>query len=160
MPHARNAYLEAQILTATPQKLRLLLIDGAIRFARAAIQSLEEGSDAAASEQISRCRQVVTELMSSLTLKDTVIFEQLTAVYAFLFHALAQAQLRHEPSMLREVVRVLEEERETWQQVCVLLPDSNESAYHPASNSCFDENIHLGIKDEAAARTSSVEFNA
>ena len=31
---AQNAYLEAQANTATPQKLRLMLIDGGLRFAR------------------------------------------------------------------------------------------------------------------------------
>ena len=32
-----NAYLEVQVLTATPQRLRLMLIAGAIRWARQAL---------------------------------------------------------------------------------------------------------------------------
>ena len=37
-----NPYLESQIMTATPQKLRLLLIEGAIRFARQTLELWEK----------------------------------------------------------------------------------------------------------------------
>ena len=37
---AHESYLEAQVMTATPQKLRLMLIEGAIRFARQTLHPL------------------------------------------------------------------------------------------------------------------------
>ena len=43
LPTPRDAYLETQVLTATPQRLRLMLIEGAIRKITAAQAAHEAG---------------------------------------------------------------------------------------------------------------------
>ena len=63
---AREAYIEDQILTATPQKLRLMLIEGAIRFAKRTLLHWENRDNEQALESIIRCRNIVSELLSSI----------------------------------------------------------------------------------------------
>lgn len=121
--NARESYLEAQILTATPQKLRLMLIDGAIRFARQTLRSWAEAKQEEAIVSLVRCRAIVTELLSSIRPDKTPFTQKVTGVYVFLFQALADAQLRRDPRRVEEIIEVLEIDRETWRQVCEQMPD-------------------------------------
>jgi flagellar secretion chaperone FliS len=119
-----DAYLESQVLTATPQKLRLLLIGGAIRFAHAAAQLWKEERDAEALEAVIRCRAIVTELLTVVRRGEFEPAEDVIALYVHLFQELTLAQSRRDAEKLRDVIRVLEEERETWRLVCEQLPEA------------------------------------
>jgi flagellar protein FliS len=121
---AADAYLENQILTATPQKLRLLLIHGAIRFANTALKQWEDGRLEEASEAIIRCRAIVTELFSVVRPEGFSPAEQTVSVYVFLFQELTLAQMDRTPERVRGVLRVLNEERETWTRLCEQLPEA------------------------------------
>ena len=61
-----HTYLESEVLTASPQRLRLMLIDGAIRFARQTLVHWEVDHADAASQTLMRCRAIVTELLASV----------------------------------------------------------------------------------------------
>jgi flagellar protein FliS len=121
---AVDAYLENQVLTATPQKLRLLLINGAIRFAHAALKHREEGRDIEAFEAIVRCRSIVTELFSVVRKDEFAAAGDVVAIYVFLFRELTEAQMHRDSDRLRGVIEVLEEERETWRLLCEQVPDA------------------------------------
>ncbi len=121
--HSHDQYLETQVMTASPQKLRLMLIEGALRFGR---QSLEcwDDNPSEALRLISRTRDIVTELLSGTSgVKDEVGIKS-KEIYMFLFRQIALAQLQVEPEKLREVLEVLEIERETWHQVCEIMPEA------------------------------------
>ncbi len=86
MAHAAHeAYLETQILTATPQKLRLLLLEGAIRFGR---QALECWGDQALLTQrcaaLGRCNDIITELYATIRDEPTPVLRQVREIYRFL----------------------------------------------------------------------------
>jgi flagellar protein FliS len=118
------AYLENQVLTATPQKLRLMLIDGAIRFAHAALRHWEAGRDEEALEAIVRCREIVTELFTVVRPAGFEPASQVVALYVFLFRELTAAQARRDADQVQDVIAVLEEERETWRRLCEQLPEA------------------------------------
>lgn len=116
---ARENYLVTQTLTAPPQKLQLMLIEGAIRAARLARQMWQSGDAAAASEALIRAQEIVSSLMAGL--KPDVapdLVRRVAAVYAFVHRRLIEANLRHDEAKLDDAVRVLQEERKTWQEVC------------------------------------------
>ena len=119
---ARESYLEAQILTATPQKLRLLLIVGALRFARQALRNWEQADNERACDAIARCRGVVSELLASIRPDNSELTQRVTALYLFLFRQLTEAQLRRNGTFVDEVIQILEIEHETWRQVCDQMP--------------------------------------
>ncbi len=115
---ARNTYLETQLMTATPQKLRLMLIDGAIRFANVTLNHWEQGDNDAAFESIVRCRSIVSELLMTIKGEESDLARKVAAIYLFLFQHLTEAQLHRDADKLKKVLTILEEERVTWQEVC------------------------------------------
>jgi flagellar secretion chaperone FliS len=127
---ARSAYLEMQVLTAPPQKLRLMLIDGALRYARQAHEGLTSGEVEGASTALSRARDFVSELLVTIRPEPQLLNQNVQNLYAYVFREIAEAQLLASPERLANAIRVLEEEQVTWQQVCELLghqPPSGET---------------------------------
>ncbi len=125
---AREKYLESQLMMATPQKLRLLLIEGALRFARKTLEQWEAGETEPAFESLLRCRRVVTELLGSIRPEQTAAARKIADVYLYLFRALTEAQMHGDADKLRDVIRVLEIDRDTWQEVCVKMPHAPDPA--------------------------------
>src|SRR5215471_14480479 len=123
LPTARDAYLETQILTATPQRLRLMLIEGAIRKVTAAQVAHDSGDWQAASADLSHCRDIITELIAGIDPEQTPVAKQILSVYMFLYSTLVEAQFGRDASRLADILRVLEEERQTWREVCEKMPD-------------------------------------
>lgn len=119
-----HAYLETQVLTATPQRLRLMLIEGAIRYADQTARFLQDGSDERALESLIRCRDFISELIAGIRPDASSLAKKVLGLYTFLFQALTEAQLSRDAQKLAHVRRVLESERDTWQQLCQQLPDA------------------------------------
>jgi len=115
---ARDAYLTTQVMTATPQKLQLLLIDAAIRSAQLGQRHWAELNEEAACEALGHAQEVVAELLASVASAKTDISRRLASIYMYLNDALTVAQVQHDEQQLADVVRVLMIERETWSQVC------------------------------------------
>ena len=121
--HAHDAYLEAQVLTATPQKLRLLLLDAAIRFAQEALRCWDQGDDPVAAVAVGRCRSVVAELLSGIS-PESELGAQVAELYTYLYRSLIEIQRDRDAAKLQQMVRVLEEDRKTWLQLCEAMPEA------------------------------------
>jgi len=119
----RNSYLESQILTATPQKLRLMLIEAAMGAARHAISLWEEKLDSDANIALMRCRDIVSELWAAVRPDNSELTRNVAGIYMFLFKTLAEAQLYRDHSKVSDAINVLEIERETWRAVCEQMPN-------------------------------------
>jgi len=115
---ARESYLATQVTTATPQKLRLMLVEGAIRFGVRAQSLWNDQQEAEAMEALIRCRQIVAELMAAVKDDGSPLGIKIMALYTFLFRTLTESQLNQDAAKLAEVLNVLQVERETWSQVC------------------------------------------
>ena len=123
---ARNAYLETQISTATPQQLRLMLIEGAIRHARQTADSWREGRAGDALESLIRCRSFITELISGIREGSSPLADNVLGIYMFIFQELTYSQQNQDAARMEGVIQVLEEERTTWQEVCMTLTERPE----------------------------------
>ncbi len=119
----REIYLETQVQTATPQKLRSMLIEGALRFARRTQAQWREAEWDAGLESLIRTRDVIGELMGGIQPDASPLARQVNGLYVYLFSALTEARQTRDQHQLAAVIRVLEEEHETWQQLCQQLPD-------------------------------------
>jgi flagellar protein FliS len=120
----RNSYLESQVLTATPQKLRLMLIEAALRAARQALNSWEEKLDSEANIALIRCREIISELLAAIRPDDSELTRNVSGIYVFLFKTLAEAQLHRDRAKVGEAIKVLEIEQETWRDVCEQMPNA------------------------------------
>lgn len=120
----RNSYLESQVLTATPQKLRLMLIEAALGAARQAISHWDENFDAEANLALIRCREIISELLAAVKPDDSELTRSVTGIYLILFKTLAEAQLHRDRVKVDETINVLEIERETWRDLCERMPNA------------------------------------
>ena len=119
---AREDYLTTEVMTAAPQKLQLMLIQGALRMAEQARQCWRQDDAEGAYEALQKCQRVIIEMLGSLKVDAAPdLVKQVAAVYLFIFRSVITAQLHHDEQMLDEAVSILKIERETWQQVCVKL---------------------------------------
>jgi flagellar protein FliS len=124
MSEFHNAYLETQVTTATPQKLRLMLIEGAIRFAQQTIDCWADGRGEDALSALLRCQSIIAELLGGVREDGTALTRQVIGIYTFLALRLHEAELDSDRLKLEEVIRVLQEERQTWQEVCQHLAEA------------------------------------
>lgn len=121
-PFAGDAYFATQVNTATPQRLRLMLIEGALRQAQAAQAAWQAAQAEQAAEALIRCRDIISELLSGISPGDTPVVRQTLGIYAYLFSAVTEVQQSRDVHQLAGIIRVLNEERQTWQEVCLELP--------------------------------------
>ena len=131
MPSTPEIYLEMQVSTATPQRLRLMLIDGALHQARHTGELWRAGQYAAALESLIRCREIVGELIAAIDKDASSLARQVASVYVLLFSLLTEVQQTRDECQLTAIIRVLEEERETWRQVCEQVPDRLSAPFAP-----------------------------
>lgn len=124
MMQPTDAYLETQVLTASPQRLRLMLLDGSIRFADQTAQFWQEEKLDQGLESLIRCRDIIAELIAGIRPDASPLAQKVLGLYVFLFKALTEAQLSRDRQKLAHVRRVLEAERDTWQQVCRQLAET------------------------------------
>jgi flagellar protein FliS len=122
---SREEYLVTEVMTAPPQKLQLMLIDAALRFAAKAKEQWRAGANVAASDSILRCQEIVTQILGGIRPDaDRAIAGKISAIYGFVFRSLVTAHLRSDAAKLDEAVSVLQVERETWQQLCARLAEA------------------------------------
>ncbi len=121
-----NAYLKTKVLTASPTELRLLLFEGAIKFAEQARVGLENKDHERAYNGISQCQDVLMELINSLNHEiDPVLCNRLSGLYTFMFTRLMEASSEQDVAKVEEVLQLLHFERETWQMLMDKLAREN-----------------------------------
>ena len=121
---AHESYLEAQVMTASPQKLRLMLIEAATAAARRTLDHWDQGEHEPALESLVHCRSIISELLAGVRIQDSELAERVAGIYVFLFQSLTSAQLQQDRQGLVQAIRILEIERETWRQVCEKHPQA------------------------------------
>lgn len=116
---ATESYLVTEVMTATPQKLQLMLIEAAIRAAERAKLHWKAGEVGPGGECLVRSQQIVGEMLSSLDYEaDSSLVKQVAGVYLFIFQSLTEAAFGNNEQKLDDAIRVMNVERETWRQVC------------------------------------------
>ncbi len=110
-----NEYLKTKVMTASPAELRLLLLDGSIRFAEQARIGLVNKDFEQSYLGSTQCRAILTELITSLRPEvDKVLCERLTELYTFMYNEMVTAMSQKDPEGVSKVVDLLVYERETW----------------------------------------------
>ncbi len=124
-----NAYFRTKVLTATPGELRMMLLDGAVKFARQGQEGLTNRDFEAAYNGISRCQAILMELINALDPPhDPELCSRLSSLYTYLYMKLVHASTQRDPAAIDEVLKLLEYERETWRLALERLSGENVSA--------------------------------
>jgi flagellar protein FliS len=118
MHASTDDYLEIQVRTASPEKLHLMVIEGALRYGKQGLEALNQGNFERSFETLSRCRDCVAELLSGIKAEpDAELAEKLRAVFVFVHKQLAAGDLNHDPRPIQDALTVLEVHRDTWREL-------------------------------------------
>jgi flagellar protein FliS len=112
-----QSYKESAVLTATPERLVVMLYDGAHRFLFQAAVAMREGKIEQSNNRLQRAEAIIDELNTTLDMSTGEIAVRLRAIYLFCKRHLMQARLKRSPQMIDEVSRLLETVGDAWRQI-------------------------------------------
>ncbi len=110
-----NAYLANRVMSASPEELRLMLIEGAIKFCRQGRDALLRKDYEGCHTGYTRCREIVLELLNTMRPEvDPAMCQRLSGVYTFMYTQLVESGLTKDAAKADTVIELLEYDRETW----------------------------------------------
>lgn len=116
-----NAYQQYQynsIMSASPERLVLMLFEGAIKFVKLARKAILEKDIAGANNNLTKAQDIIAELNQSLDMSYD-ISENLASIYDFLYRQLVDANVKKDAELLDVVESMLKELKDTWEQAYV-----------------------------------------
>ncbi len=126
-----NPYLKTKIMTASPQELRLMLLDGSLKFCRLARTAIEENNYEASYNHLSRAEKIVLELGTNINPQhQSEMTDKVTALYTYIYRLLVDTNTQRTLEPLDEAITRLEYERETW---ALLMDKLHEEQHGPVA---------------------------
>lgn len=113
---AFNQYRSMQITTASPEKLVVMLYDGAIKNIRIAEEALAEKNYVEANKAFIKAQDIINELASSLDMSQE-ISANLYQLYDFVRRVLIEANIKKSSENLDPVKKILTDLRDAWAEV-------------------------------------------
>ena len=111
-------YRLAQVETASPAQLLVMLYDGAIRFLSQARDKMAAGDIESRHANLMKVQGIIAELLSSLDMKrGGAVAVNLQRVYAYMLRQLVEANLYDRSEPIDNVLVMLRDLRESWVEV-------------------------------------------
>ena len=114
-----DQYRQNDVHTASPEKLMLMLYNGAIKNLRQAERALDDGSIESVNLHVGKTQDIISELMASLDFSQGQIGEQLYQLYDYMHWSLVEANVKKDRTKIILVREMLSDLRMTWQTVCL-----------------------------------------
>ena len=113
-----TAYQDNAVSTQNKGRLVVLLYEGAIKFMKLAIKELEAGNYDTKGQYLNRAQDIINELNAVLDMENGgEVAANLRKLYVFMTNRLTQANVKRDPSMIRDVIKLMEELNEGWKAV-------------------------------------------
>lgn len=114
----KNDYLRNQVMSASPNKLIEMLIEGAIKGIRKAGLAIDDRNIELANNEIVHAQDIVDELKFSVNTEvEGDIPKQLVATYDLIGNELVQANVHKDRKHLDIARKMLEEVLDAWKQI-------------------------------------------
>ena len=122
----QQKYKDQSIQTASPEKLLLLMYEGAIKFVKKGILAAEKKNIAERGMNIGRAYDIILELNNTLDHKiGGEIAKNLEQLYMFITDQLTKANITGDPQYLRASLKILETLYEGWSKAIEKLKADN-----------------------------------
>jgi flagellar secretion chaperone FliS len=132
--------LRTDVETASPHRLILLLLDGALEKLRAARLAMQRGNIAAKGSNIGWAMSIIDGLRASLNLeRGGALAANLDALYDYMTRSLVAANLHDDTAKVVEIERLLAEIRAGWKGI-----ETQVEAHPPAHNAIGPTALALG----------------
>ncbi|MGK5093958.1 flagellar export chaperone FliS [Deltaproteobacteria bacterium TL4] len=117
-PATYQTYYQTNVQTSDQLKLIIMMYDGLLRFMKKAIVKINGGEIEAAHHYITRSKNILQELISTLRIeKGGEIAQNLRELYLYSYKKLIEANLKKDPMLIQEVVQIISNLKEGWEQV-------------------------------------------
>jgi flagellar secretion chaperone FliS len=124
-----KSYIETQIETASPEKLLIMLYNGALQKCREARSAIDQEDRETTHLQLIRVQEIMVELMVALDWdKGGDIAKGLYSVYDYIYRRLVEANIQCDVGIVEEVEKLLEMLLEGWQKALENISDSQPRA--------------------------------
>lgn len=115
--NAYNTYKNNSVNYASKEQLLLMLLDGAVKYSKLGRQAIIDNDIQKKHDNIIRTQDIFYELMISLDRNAGGEWvENLYAVYEFINHKLTEANMKKDVKIMDEVIPLIEEVRELWNE--------------------------------------------
>ncbi len=115
--NAYNVYKNNSVNFASKEQLLLMLLDGSVKFAKIARQAIIDKDLMKAHENLVKTQNIYYELITSLDVtKGGEWAQNLMAIYSFIVDKLVAANIKKSVEIIDEVMPLIEEVRETWNE--------------------------------------------
>lgn len=121
---AQDRYVNAQIKTASPGDLTLLLYNGCVKFLKASAKCMELNDIEGKHQNLVKAQNIIEELQSTLNMSYD-ISKNLYSLYEYIQFKLNEANTKQSKEALNESINLVSELRETWAQAVKLARKSD-----------------------------------
>ncbi len=129
-----NPYLRTTVLTASPEQLRLMLLDGAIKFLNQGRRGLAEKDYEAMYDGFRQSREIVLELLNAIQEgPDQDLTNRMRGLYTYMYSRMIEASHERDLDKADEILKLLDYERDTWQMLINKLADERTGTEQPAA---------------------------
>ena len=113
-----TAYQDNAVSTQSKGRLIVMLYDGAIKFLRLAIVEMEKKNYEAKGRYINKALDIINELNMVLDMDaGGEIANNLRKLYIFMSNRLSQANVKCDPQIVRDVIKLMEELNRGWKAI-------------------------------------------
>ena len=110
-----NPYFRTKVMTASREELRLLLIEGSLRFMRAGREGLEKKDWETVYNGFTQAKAIILELINTLDHSaNPELCARLSALYTYMYTRLTEGSFEKDIAKVDEVIGLMDYERETW----------------------------------------------
>lgn len=109
-----NVYKNNSVNYASKDQLLLMLLDGAVKFAKRAEIALQENDVKKTHENLMKTQNIFTELMATLDTDAGEWAKQIFRVYKFINEKLFETNMKKDVKILQEIIPLIEDIRDIW----------------------------------------------
>ena len=113
-----STYQDSTISTQSKGRLIVMLYEGAIRFMKLAIVEMEKKNYEAKGRYINKALDIINELNVVLDMDaGGEIAGNLRQLYNFMNNRLTQANIKSDPELVRDIIKLMEELNSGWKAI-------------------------------------------
>lgn len=116
MYNAHNIYKNNSVNCASKEQLLLMLVDGAVKFAKRGKLGIEDKNIKVAHESFVRVQDIFSELMATLDTSAGKWATDLFELYRFINQTIAEANLKKDLKKADEAIDLIVEVRDMWHE--------------------------------------------
>lgn len=110
-------YQQTQVQTSSPEKILIMLYDGAIQFLNKARVAIQNKNIQESHNNIIGAQKIIAEFMNTLDMKKGGEFSQnLYNLYEYMHYKLVQANMTKDIAKVDEVLVFLKDLKQTWEE--------------------------------------------